>query len=184
MNTTEDCLVIKSADIHTKGRPPEDILSNFCVNDFCFDDVHCGCMESFLRSLSWKDAKLQRSICFSKADWSDRYISSEWQVDQTLWWKGEPIGRHSPEYAALIRGAYMAMFLWCARFRDALMGSVGKRLVYDTGCNDATKAILTDREFCEMLTEIREANKDEYGKVIYPRMWPNSYGVDEDYDYF
>lgn len=176
--------MIKSADIHTKGRPPEDILSNLCGNDFCFDDVQCGCMESFLRALNYRDMELQRKICFMKACESEKYVSSEWQKNQTLWWKVEPIDRHSPEYAALIRGAYKAMFMWCARFRDALMGSVGKRLVYDTGSSDSTKDILTDDEFCEVLTEIREANKAEYGKVIYPRMWPNSYGVDEDYDYY
>lgn len=176
--------MIKSADIHTKGRPPEDILSNLCDNDFCFDDAQCGCMESFLRALNYQDIDLQKNICFMKACESEKYVSSEWQKDQTLWWKGEPIDRHSPEYAALIRGAYKAMFMWCARFRDALMGSVGKRLVYDTGSNDSTKDILTDDEFCEVLTEIREANKAVFGKVIYPRMWPNSYGVDEDYDYY
>lgn len=176
--------MIKSADIHTKGRPPEDILSNLCGNDFCFDDVQCGCMESFLRALNYRDMELQRKICFMTACESEKYVSSEWQKGQTLWWKGEPIDRHSPEYAALIRGAYTAMYLWCGRFRDALMRSGEKRLIYDTGNDDPTKTILTDQEFCEVLTEMREARKAEYGNGWYPRMWPNSYGVDEDYDYF
>jgi len=42
---------IKAANICAKGSHPEDILSNLCGNDFCFDDVQCGCMESFLQSL-------------------------------------------------------------------------------------------------------------------------------------
>ncbi|GEM_PF-3170481 len=174
---------IKTADICTKGRHPEDILSNLCGNDFCFDGVQCGCMESFLQALKYKDVELQRKICLMKADEARRYSTSDWQKEQMLWWKEQPINRQLPEFMALVCNAYEQMYLWCERFRDALMSTMGKQLLYDSGRNDPHEAILTDMEFCNILTDLRESRKKEYGRCIYARRWPNSYGVDEDYEF-
>lgn len=88
--------------------------------------------------------------------------------------------RQSTEYLEFVIEAYQSMFLWCARFRDALMKTDGKHLLYDSGKKDPYKTILTDQEFCKILTDLRERHKGE--SLNYPRMWPNSYGVDEDYE--
>lgn len=172
---------IKSSDISTIGRHPEDILSNLCGNDFCIDDVQCGCMESVLQSLAFRDDYVQHKICRMKSmELNNVTNNCEWQKDQIVWWKGLPMDRQSPEYLDFISEAYQSMFLWCGRFRDALMGTVGKQLLYDSGKNDPNKTILTDHEFCKILTDLREFHK---GKSLnYPRMWPNSYGVEEDYE--
>lgn len=174
---------IKSADICTKGRHPEDILSNFCGNDFCFEDIQCGCMESFLQSLKIQDENLQRKICLCKAYELDRYTIPEWDGSMPLWWKGHQIDRKSAKYKRLLRRAYEDMYLWCARFRDALMATTGKKLIYDTGETDSDTTILTDKEFCAILTRLRRKNIIAYKICSYPRMWPNSYGVDEDYEF-
>lgn len=176
-----DALVIKSKDVHPQGRPPEDILSNLCHNDFCYDKVQCSSMESFLLSLKYQDEKLQHDICFTDSKYLSEYDTSDWQKDQILWWKGLPINRQSPEYLKFISDAYKEMYLWCGRFRDALMATLGKQLSCDSGRKDPYKAILTDEEFCKILTDLREEKKDDYKKYSYPRRWPNSYGVDEDY---
>lgn len=176
----EQFIVIKTTDVCAKGRHPEDILSNFCNNDFCHDGVQCACMAAFLQSLKYKDEELQRGICFTFGDYVSRYSTSDWQKDQTVWWKGQPMNRQSPEYLDFVREAYQSMFLWCGRFRYALMKTEGRQLVYNSGKEDPYKTILTDQEFCKILTDLRECHK---GKSLdYPRLWPNSYGVDEDYE--
>lgn len=71
-------------------------------------------------------------------------------------------------------------FYGCGRFRNALMETEGKQLLYDSGRKDPYKTILTDQEFCKILTDLREHHKGE--SLNYPRMWPSSYGVDEDYE--
>ena len=176
-----ETIVIKTTDICAKGSHPEDILSNLCGNDFRFDEVSCGCMEGFLQSLKYQDMEIQRKICGMKGTEARQHSISEWQESQTVWWKGHAINRQSSEYNQLVRNAYVAMYLWCGRFRDALMSTVGKQLLYDSGRNDSHKTILTDQEFCKILTDLREERKDEYKRVLYPRMWPNWCGVEEDY---
>lgn len=177
-----DNIIIKSDNICAKGRHPEDILSNKCNNDFCFEGVQCSSMESFLQSLKYQDIALQAKICLEDANRLGQYDSSDWQKDQVLWWKGEPIQRQSRKYMRLIYKAYNELYLWCARFRDALMGSIGKELLYDTGCNDIHQSVQTDNEFIRILSKLRERRKREYKLKIYPRLWPNWYGVNEDYE--
>lgn len=176
-------VIIKSENICTQGRHPEDILSNLCGNDFCFDDVQCGSMEALLQSLKVKDEQLQRKICLCKVRELKWYSIPEWDGSLPLWWKGREINRHSAEYTEFLGKAYQDMFLWCARFRNALMSTEGKQLVCNSGKTDKNKDVLTDQEFCDILTSVREENSEDYKKYIYPRMWPNSYGVDEDYEY-
>lgn len=178
----DNILIIKSDNICAKGRHSEDILSNNCNNDFCFEGVQCSSMASFLQSLKYKDAVLQAKICLEDANYLGRYDSSDWQEDQILWWKGEPIQRQSCKYIHLIYKAYNELYLWCGRFRDALMDSIGKKLVYDTDCNDTHQYVLTDKEFIRILTKLRNRRKLEYKLISYPRLWPNSYGVNEDYE--
>lgn len=176
-------IYIKNANICTQGRHPEDILSNLCGNDFCFEGVQCGCMESFLQSLKVKDQQLQRKICECKVHELYLYSIPDWNSSLPLWWKGREIERHSTQYVEFLGEAYRAMFLWCKRFRDALMSTAGKQLLYDSEASDTNQAVLTDQEFCEILTHLRDTHIEEYKNCLYPRMWPNSCGVDEDYEF-
>ena len=176
-------VIIKNANICTQGRHPEDILSNLCGNDFCFDEIQCGCMESFLQALMYQDEQLQLTICRCKARELERFSNINWDGSMPLWWKSRQINRHSAEYESLLLEAYQSLFLWCARFRDALMATEGKQLVYNSGNKDPNKSNLTDDEFCAILMTVRANNSEDYKKYIYPRRWPNSYGVDEDYEF-
>jgi len=63
------------------------------------------------------------------------------------------------------------------------MSTEGKQLLFDSGIKDFNKKVLTDKEFCEIITYLRDTHMEEYKNCRYPRMWPNSYGVDEDYEF-
>lgn len=178
----DNILIIKSDNICAKGRHPEDILSNRCNNDFCYEGVQCSSMESFLQSLKYQDAILQAKICLEDAKRLGPYDTSDWQKNQILWWKGKPVYRQSLQYIRLVYKAYNELYLWCARFRDALIGSIGKELLYDAGNNNTYQSVLTDGEFICMLSKLRDSRKLEYKNKIYLRLWPNSYGVNEDYE--
>jgi len=102
---------IKNTNISTKGRHPEDILSNLCGNDFCFDEVQCGCMESFLQSLKVQDLQFQRKICLCKFYELESVPIPDWDSHQPLWWKGHQYERFSAEYIDLLHRAYKAMYL-------------------------------------------------------------------------
>lgn len=177
-------VVIKSRDIHPEGRHPEDILSRLCNNDFCYDKVQCGCMEAFLQSLRYRDEEIQRKVCVMSAselgyqlEW---YPAPDWRHSQTLWWKGKPIKRDSREYRTLIYRAHSEMFRWSYRFRSVLMQTLDKKLVCNSGDDDPRTCLLTDKEYCTILTRLR-ANRRHTPWQHIPRLWPNSYGVEEDY---
>lgn len=173
---------IKTENICAKGRHPEDILSNKCTNDFCFDGVQCTSMENFLQSLKYKDAEIQLKICIADVWQLKDYDSIEWQKEQTLWWKGRPIKRQSIKYRNLIYDAYCEMYLWCGRFRDSLMRTDHRTLRYDSGHCNPQECVQTDKEFIGVLSKLRRKKRMEYMEVSYPRLWPNSYGVSEDYE--
>ena len=170
MDSNDKIINIKVKDINPVDRHPEDILSNLCNNGFCLDGVQCGCMEAFLQSLSYKDEVTQCNVCESYGHEISRYINLEWQKDQIVWWKGRPYNRHEPEYLKLIRCAFEEMYLWSARFRDALMSTVGIKLVYSSGNPDPFKTLLTDNEFCLILTQLRDSKIEDYKRYRYPRM--------------
>lgn len=122
-------------------------MSNFCNNDFCHDDFQCKCMSAILQSLKYKNEKLQCDICFTFGDGVTQYSNADWQKDQTEWWKELPIDSQNPEYLDFVNEAYQSMFLWCARFRNALMETERKQLLYDNE-KRTLKTILTDLDFC------------------------------------
>ena len=133
------------------------MLSNLCSNRFRLDGIECQSMEGFLQSLKYKDPNRQRQICSMKGRNAKRQSTTTWQTDQVVWWRGRALDRQGTEYQCLLRRAYQAMFDQNDRFRAALMASRGRRLYHSQGNTDPFKTILTEQEFCTILTEIREA---------------------------
>ena len=82
---------------------------------------------------------------------------TSWQTDQILWWKGQAYDRQGDEYLKLIRRAYQAMFDQCERFRAALMTTCGITLISSGSEENPCKTILTEQEFCQILTDMRDS---------------------------
>lgn len=79
-----------------------------------------------------------------------------WQTDQMVWWRGKAIDRNGSEYISLLRNTYKAMFEQNERFRRVLMATRGMILYHSRGSNNPYKTIITEKEFCMILTEIRD----------------------------
>ena len=150
----------RAVDIWSKSEYPADVLSNLCSNGFRFDGMVCGSMEGFLQSLKQKDKDKQRQICSMKGKNAKKMTSTGWQTDQTVWWKSNSIDRQSQDYYNFISAAYLAMFEQNERFRTALMSTRGMALYHSRGEQNPYKTILTESEFCRILTELR----DDYDK--------------------
>ena len=146
----------KAVDIWSKSAYPADVLSNLCNSSFCFDGIACGSMEGFLQSLKYKDTDRQRQICEMPGKEAKKMSVSDWQGDQIVWWKGQTIDRHSKAFVELVTRAYQAMFSQNEQFRNALKSTKGEKLYHSRGGHDSHKTILTEREFCDILTELRD----------------------------
>ena len=155
----------KAVDIWSKTEYPADVLSNLCSNGFRFDGMMCGSMEGFLQSLKQKDKDKQRQICSMKGKNAKKMTSTGWQTDQTVWWKGNPIDRQSADYYSFVSAAYLAMFEQNERFRTALMSTRGMTLFHSRGEQNPYKTILTEHEFCQILTDLRD-NYDKRDKHL------------------
>lgn len=149
----------------TPSRRPRKVLSNLCSNGFRFDGMVCGSMEGFLQSLKQKDKDKQRQICSMKGRNAKKMTSTGWQTDQIIWWKGNPIDRQSQDFYNFISAAYLSMFQQNERFRTALMSTRGMVLYHSHGERNPFKTILTEREFCQILTELRD-NYDKRDKHL------------------
>jgi len=99
---------------------------------------------------------MQKHVCTlvgKKAKFKGK--KKKWWRDQKLYWLGETIDRHGPEYQILLDKAFGAMFEHSESFRNALKASGKATLAHSMGKNDESKTVLTNREFIRRLTELR-----------------------------
>ncbi len=137
--------------------PVETKLSNFNPYPFTIDDVECASMEGFLQSLKTPEIPVQRAICELSGRVALRAGRElpDWRPHQTLYWNGLMYNRHSEGYIALVTRAYEALADQNEVFRDWLLSTGSAKLTHKVGKACANDTILTEREFCTILTNIR-----------------------------
>ena len=146
-------------DIHSQHGYPSGALSNFPARSFVFDGVPCGSMEGLLQSLKFEDRAAQASCCAlaglqAKRAGSTR--SDAWKAEQKLWWKGTAFGRESARRSDIVASAYAEMAKACPDFAQALMATGEATLTHSIGNPDPKDTVLTEKEFCDALTSLRE----------------------------
>lgn len=145
----------KAVDIGSNGDYPGAMLSNFTPYEFTFRGFKCASMEGFLQGLKFEGAEKQTEIfqmVGKKAKFKGK--KRKWWLDQKLYWQGRPMDRQSDEFKAIVREAFDALST-NEDFQKALLAMGNKRLFHSMGKSDPTKTILTEEEFCAILTEIR-----------------------------
>lgn len=148
----------KAIDIWSKSPYPADVLSNLYTNSFYFEGAWCGSMEGLLQSLKYRDVDVQRKICAMSGKEAKNKTNSDWQHDQIVWWKGRTIDRQSQDFENLIREAYIALYQQNEEFRKALSSTKGLKLYHSRGEQNPHKTILTEKEFCGILTHVRDTD--------------------------
>ena len=150
----------KAVDIWSKRPYPANVLSNLYPNAFEIDGVRCASMEGFLQALKYEDDETKKEICTLSGKEAKERSISDWQKTQTVYWQGLPINRQSQDFQMLIRRAYQCLFKQNDTFRNALLSTKGKRLYHTRGLSNPQKTILTELEFCTILTELCDNHKD------------------------
>lgn len=113
-------------------------------------------MEGFLQALKYKDRELQIEICNLSGFAAKRKGSKKnWKKDQTLYWNGSSIDRHSDEYQMLLDRAFTEIFK-NKEYESFLRQTIGFTLTHSVGKTNPHYTVLTIDEFCERLTTYRE----------------------------
>lgn len=147
---------------------PSSALSNLAGHGFWFDGIDCASMEGLLQSFKFDKPHIQVEVCKlmgKAAKFRGKARNKAWRQHQTLWWKGCAIGRHTPEYKKLLWQAYCCMYQQSVSFQSALDATKGMRLTHSLGCSDPSLTVLTEREFCGILTRLRDTGVDFGGDL-------------------
>ena len=153
-------------DIGSKAGWPAGALSNFSPHPFVFDGVECLSMEGLLQSFKFDKPHIQEEVCKLaglQAKRRGQKRNKAWKKVQTLWWKGVPMRRSSEAYQILLERAYDALGN-NESFKRALLATRDAVLTHSIGSSDAAQTVLTEREFCRLLTNLRERIECEEGK--------------------
>lgn len=149
------CIIGKAVDISSDGRYPGAMLSNFTPYEFTFRGKRFLSMESLLQGLKFETIETQNGV-FERVGVKAKLRGKKrkWYLDQTLYWQGTPMKRDSEEYKNIVREAFYAL-AENIDFQQTLLATGSKRLYHTMGKSDPTRTILTEAEFCSILTEIR-----------------------------
>ena len=143
-------------DIGSKQKYPAGVLSNFTSHPFIFEGVEISSIEGILQSFKFSDPDMQREICKLVGFTAKKSgYGKNWQRSQTLFWKGEAIPRMSKRYQELLDSVYQAMFDQNLKARKALLATGHSNLTHDIGNTNKRETVLTVREFCSRLMNIR-----------------------------
>lgn len=149
-------------DITSRSEFPYYILSNFSDTDFELDGIQIKSMEGFLQALKVPNKDKQREICLMngpKAKGMGKKLNKQRNYDfKHLWWQGQRIDREKPQYQNLLKKAYKARYSADEDFQFALEWSKGRVLKHSLGEKDPKRTLLTEQEFCSLLTELRDNN--------------------------
>ena len=158
-------------DIISTGEYPADVLSNFYPNTFEIDGVRCASMEGFLQSLKTKNKKKQKYVCTLSGKKAKKYFRHKfgnvcWKLTGSLYWNGRKIKRTGTQYQELLDRAY-AELAKGREFRDALLATDDAELCHSVGKSDPRFTVLTEKEFVDRLTVLRERLR-EADEQIHP----------------
>lgn len=144
-------------DVRYGSEPPINCLSNLYPNAFVFDDVECASMEGLLQAFKIKDFDKQRQMCaLTGFEAKSSGAKVDWQSSQRLYWRGVSYDRMSDDYAALLKYAYKCLYQQNEQFREVLLSTKGFELTHTIGNNMKPATILTQKEFCDILSDLRD----------------------------
>jgi predicted NAD-dependent protein-ADP-ribosyltransferase YbiA (DUF1768 family) len=148
-------------DIKSGASYPAGALSNFARHPFRLRGLRVNSMEGLLQGLKCRSPKMQtRVFTLDGAKAKKAGAKHDWKADQTLYWQGTPIDRHSDTYQALLNEAYRTMFDHNHNARRALLATGDAVLTHSIGEPNPHKSVLTTSELCDRLMRIRDELRD------------------------
>jgi len=149
-------------DISSRAEFPIDVLSNFYPTEFVLDGIKISSMEGFLQSLKIDDLDTQKLVCQMeglRAKGFGKKMNKIRKFDfKHLYWNNKRINRESQEYQELLDRAYSARYQHDENFRFALEYTGDRILRHTIGGSDPKRCILTEKEYIQRLTQLRDNN--------------------------
>jgi predicted NAD-dependent protein-ADP-ribosyltransferase YbiA (DUF1768 family) len=157
-------------NISSKSDYPARELSNFTARTFVLDGVTCYSIEGVLQAVKFEERITQKRICqMTGAEAKASGKLSNWKDTQILWWRGVAMGRESQEYQNFLTRLFRAVFDQDPSFRKALATTGTRKLTHSMGKSNLKVTVLTEQEFCSLLSVLR-ANIP----AVTPKAIPNS----------
>jgi hypothetical protein len=149
-------------DIHSRGKWPANVLSNFHDNPFYFDGIYCASFEGILQAFKTKFVNEQARLCglSGRAAQKAGQEYNNWKESQYLYWNGESYERGSAEYWELLLRVFDIENMNIDKI-TALLATGNRKLVYSIGKKDKPQTVLTEDEFCRLLTIARVRLKEK-----------------------
>lgn len=133
------------------------ILSNLADKQFTFRGERVHSIEAVLQSIKIQDAAEQATFWQQQGFWCKKHGRKiPWQQTRLLWWKGEPMDRDGPIYQTFLDELYVACYMECPKFKEALIASRNHELSHSIGTIDQEFTILTQQEFLDRLNILRD----------------------------
>jgi hypothetical protein len=133
-------------------------------------------MEGFLQGCKFESIDMQKHVCTLVGFTAKKAgRNKKWWEKQTLYWLGKPMKRESDDYQNLLNRAYNAMYTQSTSFRNALIASNKATLGHSIGRTDINKTVLTVREFCSRLTQLRDTGLLPFTEPNNLTQWTNEY---------
>lgn len=135
---------------------PSGALSNFSPHFFVVGGIKCASMEGFLQSLKFKNPNEQIHVCsLVGIDAKLKGKDKKWWKTQKLYWQGIEYFRDSDEYQDLLDMAFNSL-AQNKNFKRALLDTGNNILFHPMGSKRTSQTVLTEREFCSRLMDIRK----------------------------
>lgn len=140
----------KSTDL--RGR----LLSNLTNRPFEIDGQMCASVEAFFAGIlfPFDDPRRKRSFA-SCYNYAQQMVQEAGKFG--AWWNGIKVDYGSKEHKEWVKRALLESTLQNPDRYKALMDTKGLKLVHETGTYEDPNSFLSRKEFCEMMTNIRDS---------------------------
>ena len=149
-------------DINFSGEYPSYPLSNLYQCPFYFDGVYCATREGLLQAFKTKVINEQVRLCTLSGHNAQKAGQeyNNWKDNQILYWNGKSFERDSDEYLDLLKQVFNPENM-SLDIIVALLATNNRKLIHSVGKSDMIDTVLTEQEFCSLMTSARIKLKEK-----------------------
>ncbi len=149
-------------DINSRGDYPAYALSNLYQCPFYFNGIFCASREGLLQALKVSDVDEQIRLCslsgYEAQQAGQNY--NNWKENQLLHLQGEVYKRDSEKCQHLFKRIFDSENM-SLDVVAAILSTHNKKLIQSIGKSDITDTVLTEQEFCLLMTDVRTQLKEK-----------------------
>lgn len=152
-------------NINSENRT-EQKLSILADNKFIFRGVLCNSIGSVFLALKFLEFKTQKTICAYTGTETKEFGGLDWlKIENRIWWGGQRLYRNDKNYQLFLKDLLNCVLEQDYGFKEALLATRDYELSYPAlhWSTDSPPVIITEKEYCEKLVEMRKALRERLG---------------------